>query len=302
MDDPPVRVVCEQRAGGGALVAQPAREVVLDDRGAGVARDGEHLLAARRRQDGSGRILVGRLAVEQARSGGLEDVLEQLGSYAVAVGGDGHRAQPRRSCRRERADVGWRLHEYGRARRGDGAKGGRQRGLGAAGHHHVFDTHRGVHRACEPGPQPGQAGQRRALGGVGATRRPGQRCRERPGRQHRRVRITAGERQCFGNVLCQQEGHAVGVHRSIPECRRLPGEVSLLDRARRWGVGAGSDTRRERRATLMPAVPLHEASVKMRTGAPATVPCRDGTAPWIGTIPLRLAREEPLPAERRQPS
>jgi len=95
-------------------------------------------------------------------------------------------------------------------------------------------------------------------------------------------------------------GHAQAIVEDDAKARALSRFVDFVLPGRSAQLPA--HTRQELAATLMLAVPLHEASVKMRTGAPAAVPCRDGTAPWIGTIPLRLAREEPQPAERRQPS
>jgi nitroimidazol reductase NimA-like FMN-containing flavoprotein (pyridoxamine 5'-phosphate oxidase superfamily) len=55
-------------------------------------------------------------------------------------------------------------------------------------------------------------------------------------------------------------------------------------------------TRQELAATLVLAVPLHEVSVKARSGPPKLDP-RAGTSPWTGVIPLAVSRGLPQPAE-----
>jgi uncharacterized protein len=53
-------------------------------------------------------------------------------------------------------------------------------------------------------------------------------------------------------------------------------------------------TRQELVATLVLAVPLDEASVKVRSGGPTPTPAREGMSPpWTGVIPLTLERGEP---------
>jgi drug/metabolite transporter (DMT)-like permease/nitroimidazol reductase NimA-like FMN-containing flavoprotein (pyridoxamine 5'-phosphate oxidase superfamily) len=54
-------------------------------------------------------------------------------------------------------------------------------------------------------------------------------------------------------------------------------------------------TRQELAATLVLAVPLHEVSVKARSGPPKSQP-REGMAPWTGVIPLAVTRGLPQPA------
>jgi nitroimidazol reductase NimA-like FMN-containing flavoprotein (pyridoxamine 5'-phosphate oxidase superfamily) len=53
-------------------------------------------------------------------------------------------------------------------------------------------------------------------------------------------------------------------------------------------------TRQELAATLVLVVPLHEVSVKARSGAPTSHP-RKSTSPWTGVIPLAVTQGRPQP-------
>lgn len=55
-------------------------------------------------------------------------------------------------------------------------------------------------------------------------------------------------------------------------------------------------TARELEATAVLAVPLGEASAKVRTGPPGDDSEREGTGVWAGVVPLSLAAGEPVPA------
>lgn len=54
------------------------------------------------------------------------------------------------------------------------------------------------------------------------------------------------------------------------------------------------DTRKELAATLVLAVPLHEASLKVRTGGPEDEPEDVAAGTWGGHLPLRLVAGEPV--------
>jgi nitroimidazol reductase NimA-like FMN-containing flavoprotein (pyridoxamine 5'-phosphate oxidase superfamily) len=58
-------------------------------------------------------------------------------------------------------------------------------------------------------------------------------------------------------------------------------------------------TRQELAATLVFVVPLHEVSVKARSGPPTSQP-RKSTSPWTGVIPLAVTRGQPQPAGSEQ--
>jgi nitroimidazol reductase NimA-like FMN-containing flavoprotein (pyridoxamine 5'-phosphate oxidase superfamily) len=55
------------------------------------------------------------------------------------------------------------------------------------------------------------------------------------------------------------------------------------------------DTRRELAATGVLAVPLHEASLKVRDGGPGDEPEDVAAGTWGGHVPLRLVAGEPVP-------
>jgi hypothetical protein len=63
--------------------------------------------------------------------------------------------------------------------------------------------------------------------------------------------------------------------------------------------GRGDDTRppsaRELKGTLVLALPLEEASVKLRTGAPVDDADDRALDHWAGVIPLRVEAEPPEP-------
>jgi nitroimidazol reductase NimA-like FMN-containing flavoprotein (pyridoxamine 5'-phosphate oxidase superfamily) len=67
----------------------------------------------------------------------------------------------------------------------------------------------------------------------------------------------------------------------------LPGRTAQLP----------AHTRQELAATIVIAIPITEASVKARSGPPRLVAQREGTDPWTGVIPIRLAREDATPAQ-----
>ena len=59
-------------------------------------------------------------------------------------------------------------------------------------------------------------------------------------------------------------------------------------------------TRKELAATLVLAVPLHEASVKVRAGDPVDEPEDHGPGVWAGVIPLRTVADEVVDAADSQ--
>ncbi|MDQ3905732.1 MAG: pyridoxamine 5'-phosphate oxidase family protein [Actinomycetota bacterium] len=81
------------------------------------------------------------------------------------------------------------------------------------------------------------------------------------------------------------KGHALG--RIVDFL--LPGRSSELPAHKPQELGA----------TLVLAVPLHEVSVKARSGPPPPASSR-GTQPWTGVIPLALTRGEPQPTRSKQ--
>ncbi|MGI8947994.1 MAG: pyridoxamine 5'-phosphate oxidase family protein [Ornithinimicrobium sp.] len=56
-------------------------------------------------------------------------------------------------------------------------------------------------------------------------------------------------------------------------------------------------TRRELAATAVLALPLHEASVKVRQGAPVDEPSDDATGSWAGHVPVSLSVADPITDE-----
>lgn len=69
--------------------------------------------------------------------------------------------------------------------------------------------------------------------------------------------------------------------------------------------GRSSDTRgpsaQELKATLVVAVPLAEASAKVRTGPPKDAPRDYALDVWAGELPLRLQALDPVPDRRLKP-
>lgn len=63
----------------------------------------------------------------------------------------------------------------------------------------------------------------------------------------------------------------------------------------RWAEVRTPDGR-EMEATTVLAVPLAEASAKVRSGPPGDDSAAEGTGVWAGVVPLRLVAEEPQPA------
>lgn len=53
-------------------------------------------------------------------------------------------------------------------------------------------------------------------------------------------------------------------------------------------------TRKELAATAVLALPLHEASVKVRQGAPVDEPSDDATGSWAGHVPVGLMASDPI--------
>lgn len=62
----------------------------------------------------------------------------------------------------------------------------------------------------------------------------------------------------------------------------------------RWEA-VRSPTRKELAATAVLAVPLAEASVKVRTGPPADDPADVASGAWAGVVPVALSFGEPVP-------
>jgi hypothetical protein len=92
--------------------------------------------------------------------------------------------------------------------------------------------------------------------------------------------------------------------------------VSVVqDRAEKWNVlhaltehlipGRWADirvpTEQELRQTLVLAIPIHEASAKVRAGPPIDDEPDYDLPAWAGVIPLRLAASDPVPEPRLKP-
>ncbi len=56
-------------------------------------------------------------------------------------------------------------------------------------------------------------------------------------------------------------------------------------------------TRKELAATAVLALPFHEASVKVRQGAPVDEPSDDATGSWAGPVPVSLSVADPITDE-----
>lgn len=87
-------------------------------------------------------------------------------------------------------------------------------------------------------------------------------------------------------------GHATQITDAGAKRRALDCFVDFLLPGRTRELPA--HTRQELAATLVLAIPLHEVSVKARSGPPPQAPPRS-TAPWTGIIPLTVTRGEPQP-------
>ena len=94
-------------------------------------------------------------------------------------------------------------------------------------------------------------------------------------------------------------GQATPITDSHAKARALDRVVDFLIPGRSRELPA--HTRQELAATLVLAVPLHEVSVKARSGPPRPVP-PGAVSPWIGVIPLSLSRGAPQPAASEQGS
>jgi hypothetical protein len=57
-----------------------------------------------------------------------------------------------------------------------------------------------------------------------------------------------------------------------------------------------ANTRKELAATAVLAVPLHEASLKVRDGGPVDEPEDVAAGSWAGHLPIRRVIEEPVTA------
>jgi uncharacterized protein len=115
-----------------------------------------------------------------------------------------------------------------------------------------------------------------------------------------------------GLVLARSAMHHSMNYRSVV----LFGTASVVeDRAEKWNVlhaltehlipGRWADVRvpteHELRQTLVLAIPIQEASAKVRSGPPLDDEPDYDLLSWAGVIPLRLAASDPVPDSRLRP-
>ncbi|GAA3202328.1 pyridoxamine 5'-phosphate oxidase family protein [Dactylosporangium siamense] len=67
----------------------------------------------------------------------------------------------------------------------------------------------------------------------------------------------------------------------------------------RW-ASVRPPSRKELAATLVLALALDEVSVKVSAGPPSTSPEDTGFDPWVGVVPLRVERGDPIECEEEQ--
>ena len=91
--------------------------------------------------------------------------------------------------------------------------------------------------------------------------------------------------------LVQDDAERLAALRAVTE-QLIPG---------RW-ESVRAPSRRELAATSVLAVPLAEASVKVRTGPPKDEPADLGSAAWAGVLPARLVFGEPEPDPALEPA
>jgi nitroimidazol reductase NimA-like FMN-containing flavoprotein (pyridoxamine 5'-phosphate oxidase superfamily) len=107
-------------------------------------------------------------------------------------------------------------------------------------------------------------------------------------------------RSAFHHSLNYRSAVVFGQARAVePEEERLRALEAFVERLvpERWG-DARPPNRRELKATRILAVPLHEASAKIRTGPPADDEEDYELPVWAGVIPLETVAGEPEPDPR----
>ncbi len=101
----------------------------------------------------------------------------------------------------------------------------------------------------------------------------------------------------YRSVVILGQGHEVTDRAEKGEAMRLLVEHLIPGR---WEE-ARRPSAQEIKATTIVAVPLAEASAKIRTGPPKDAPKDRKRAVWAGEIPLRLGALEPIPDPTLQP-
>ena len=101
----------------------------------------------------------------------------------------------------------------------------------------------------------------------------------------------------YRSVVILGQGHAVTDRAEKDEAMRLLVEHLIPGR---WEE-ARHPTAQEIKATTIVAVPLAEASAKIRMGPPKDAPKDNKRAVWAGEIPLRMQALEPVPDPDLQP-
>ena len=96
-------------------------------------------------------------------------------------------------------------------------------------------------------------------------------------------------------------GVATLVTRSMPQRLAALRAVTQQLIPGRWERAARSRTRKELAATAVLALPLAEASVKIRTGRAADDPDDLGAGVWAGVVPVAMTFGEPEPDAALRP-
>ncbi|GAA2057456.1 hypothetical protein GCM10009839_78620 [Catenulispora yoronensis] len=260
-------------------MAQQPGEVVLDDEGPGRARHLHDLPSPVGCEDGAGRVLVGRLAVQQPRAAEREGVGEQFRAQAVLVDRDRQRAQVGGAGGGDRAGVGGRLDQDGRAGCRDGPESRGEGVLAARGDDDVLRPRSGAHAPREDRSEGFQAVAEGAVPGVRAARGPGQRGRQGAGGLQGAVQVAAVEPERAGRRRSEDVGHRPGVDGAVGERDGLPGGVAAEPGAEGRAGGV--------------VVPAEAAEAAVAAGPARPAPRRDiGSAAGPGS-------DEPLGGEKR---
>ena len=234
----PVAVVGDQGRWRRAVDREVARPVVLDQERPRRGDGGHHVGAPLRRERGAVRVRERRLDVDHAGAGAVQRGREQLGAYALAVGGDRHRAQARRACGREGASVGRRFDEHRVARDAQGAEDRAERRLTARADHDVVSGQAAAGRAGEPGAQLGQALDGQTVPGAGPPRGARERGAQRGDGLQPGLHVARREDDRPGSRERQELVEAARVERRARERHLLPGEIRRVG-----GASRGSDER-----------------------------------------------------------
>jgi uncharacterized protein len=110
-------------------------------------------------------------------------------------------------------------------------------------------------------------------------------------------------RAVFSHSVNYRSAVVFGTARLVTdEAERLTGLRAVTEHLipGRWDA-VRSPTRKELAATAVLAVPLTEASVKIRTGPPADEPEDLGSPAWAGVVPAHLSFGTPTPAPELPP-